>query len=295
MTPPSPHQAEPFRYWDYPEPGPIALAMLAPGPRRARLQRLLEARDAAAIHEWLDEADIADAVKEVVRRGLRGEEIYDAVYDAVEVASLRWDDRCGTVTSCVVRREPGWLLYEVWQDGELIGEFETMEELTGPEIRNLMVKSDINDEDYKGLAAFVTASAFHDDLEDFPGWQDEPDLQSVLEDGVIEGREFAGHDFTGANLPHLRAVRADLEAACFYRACLVGADFQSARLRHADLRQAELRHAFLQGADLEEAQLQGADLRHANLEFACLRNANLQGADLRDASLRHADLSGCRF
>ena len=114
VCPPTPG---PFRYWDYPKPGPSALSLLGPGRLRNRLKKLVDEGDAVAIREWLDTTEAPEEVKVVLRRGLRGEE----VYDAVEVASLRWEDRCGSHTSCIARREDDRLVYEVWQDGDFSG------------------------------------------------------------------------------------------------------------------------------------------------------------------------------
>ena len=96
--------------------GPAALAMLPASPARDHLQALLEDGDADAIGEWLESAEILETVKEVLRLGLRGEE----VYDAVEVASLAWDDHTGTRTTCLARRAGGRVQYEAYQDGERI-------------------------------------------------------------------------------------------------------------------------------------------------------------------------------
>lgn len=283
-----PRPAQPFRYWDYPEPGPQALSMMALSPLRDRLQALLEEGDAAEIEEWLASAEVPEAVKEVLRRGLLGEDLYDAV----EVASLLWEDRCGTRTSCLALRRDGRILYQAWQDGVLIGEHKSEGELDGEEIRNLMVTGDVDDDDYSGKAAFTASSDFHD-LEDYEGWSEDSPAVALAE-GRMEGAELAGRDFALADLTGMRASRANLESASFYRARLVGGDFHAARLRHADLRFAELRYAFLQGADLEGAQLQGADLRNANLRFADLRQADLSHADTRGADFSGADLTGCR-
>jgi hypothetical protein len=162
--------ASPYPYWQYPDPGPEALAMLPPSPAREQLAALLEEGDADEIAKWIETADIPDAVKTVVRRGLRGEE----AYDAVEVGRLAWDDHTSTVTTCVARREGDNILYQAWQDGELIGEQRAERVLSGGAIRNLMVTGDIADDDYEGRTSFVASSAFHPDLEDFDGWE-EPD------------------------------------------------------------------------------------------------------------------------
>ena len=58
-----------FRYWDYPEPGPTALAMLPPSAVRERFATLLADGDADEIGTWLETADIPDAVEVVLRRG----------------------------------------------------------------------------------------------------------------------------------------------------------------------------------------------------------------------------------
>lgn len=278
----------PFHYWDYPEPGPTALAMIESLPVRAELQGLLDNGDAEAIEQWLARAEVPEAVKAVVRRGLRGEDLFDAV----EVASLHWYDRCGTYTVCLARRAGNRVWYEVWQDGDRLSELESDVELTGPELRNLMAKGDIDDEDYEYLAAFVASSQYHDDLADFAGWTEQDE---GLRNKFIEGGEFPGHDFAWADLTGIAAARANLESASFYRASLAGADLFAAQLRHADLRYVELGYAVLQSAELEGAQLQGADLRNADLRFANLRNAKLCGADLRKADLRHANTRGADF
>ena len=59
--------AFPYRYWQYPEPGPAALAMLPLSPAREQLAALLVDGDADGIAGWLETADIPDAVKAVVR------------------------------------------------------------------------------------------------------------------------------------------------------------------------------------------------------------------------------------
>jgi hypothetical protein len=159
-----------FRYWDYPEPGPAALAMLETGPQRDQLNALLEEGDAGDIEEWLGTAELTEPVKEVLGKGLRGE----WVYDAVEVGQLVWHDHLSTVTTCVAERKDGKILYRAWQDGGLVGEHLADAVLDGEEIRNLMVTGDIRDDDYVGKASFEASSAFHPDLEDFDGWE-EPD------------------------------------------------------------------------------------------------------------------------
>ena len=163
--------ASPFRYWQYPEPGAEALAILPSSPQRGQLAALLADGDADEIAAWLEAADISDAVKTVVRRGLRREE----VYDAVEVGRLVWDDHTSTVTSCVARREGDKVLYRAWQDGELIGECLAERLLSGMAIRNLMVTGNIADDDYEGKTSFEASSAFHPDLEDFDGWEEPED------------------------------------------------------------------------------------------------------------------------
>jgi len=161
-------RALPYRYWQYPDPGAEALAMLARSPQREQLDALVVDGDADEVAAWLEAADIPDAVKAVVRRGLRGEE----VYDAVEVGRLVWDDHTSTVTTCVARREGDKVLYQAWQDGELIGEQRAERLLGGEAIRNLMVTGDIADDDYEGKTSFVASSAYHPDLEDFDGWEE---------------------------------------------------------------------------------------------------------------------------
>jgi len=156
------------RYWPYRDPGAEALAMLPPSPARERLAALLADRDADEIAKWLETADIPEAVKAVVRQGLRGGE----QYDAVEVGRLKWDDHTSTVTTCVARREGDKILYQAQQDGELIGEQLAERVLSGEAIRNLMVAGDIADDDYEGRTSFVASSAYHPDLEDFDGWEE---------------------------------------------------------------------------------------------------------------------------
>jgi hypothetical protein len=101
----------PFRYWDDPEPGPAALALLGPSDMRDRLAALLAEGDPEAIEEWLAEESIPEEVKQVLGRSLRGEE----AFDAVAAAGLRWEDRTGSYTSCVVQRQGKGLVYRVWQ------------------------------------------------------------------------------------------------------------------------------------------------------------------------------------
>jgi hypothetical protein len=161
----------PFRYWDYAEPGPAALAVLPASPLREQLVALLADGDADEIASWLEAADIPEAVKGVLRRGLRGE----GEFDAVEVGRLTWDDLTSTATTCVARREGGKVLYRAWQDGELIGEHLAENELSGEAIRNLMVTGDIADDDYVGRTSFTASSAYHSDLADFDGWEEPED------------------------------------------------------------------------------------------------------------------------
>ena len=163
--------AFPFRYWQYTEPGPAALAMLPPSAVRERLAALLADGDADEIAVWLEAADIPEAVKAVLRQGLRGEE----EFDAVEVGRLAWDDHTSTLTTCVARREGDKILYQAHQDGELIGEQLAERVLSGMAIRNMMVTGDIADDDYEGRISCVASSAFHPDLEDFPGWEESED------------------------------------------------------------------------------------------------------------------------
>jgi hypothetical protein len=196
---------------------PAALAMLGPSPTRNRLRALLEEADAQEIEEWPPRAAIPEEVEHVLRRGLRGEEIYDAV----EAARLVWEDRSGTRTSCVVRRPNEALLYQAWRDGLLLGK-----------------------------AAFAVSYYYHE-IRDPDGWPEAPAIETILADGVIEGMRFPGLDFSSLDLAGIRASRANLEGTCFYRANLAGADFHAAGLRHSDLRFADLRYAVLQGADPE--------------------------------------------
>lgn len=163
--------ASPFRYWQYPDPGAEALAMLTPSLEREQLAALLADGDADEIVAWREEADILKAVKVVLRRGLRGEQ----AFDAVEVGRLAWDDHTSTVTTCVVTRVGDKVLYQAWQDGELIGEQLAERELGGEAIRNLMVTGDISDDDYQGRTSFEASSAYHPDLEDFDGWEEPED------------------------------------------------------------------------------------------------------------------------
>ena len=232
------------------------------------------------------------------------------MFDAVVVANLRFEDRTGTRTTCVARRQAGALVYEVWQDCMLLAKRESNCELRAREMLNVMLAGvftvdtdqslipfeDALAEAAKCMASFEASSDFHDDLpRESLNLSATLELRRILAEEVIENQDLAGFDFSGANLTGIKATRANLETATFYHACLAGADLQSARLRHADLRHADLRHAFLQGADLEGAQMEGADLRNANLRFACLRDARLCSVDLRGADLTHADARGADF
>jgi uncharacterized protein YjbI with pentapeptide repeats len=71
-----------------------------------------------------------------------------------------------------------------------------------------------------------------------------------LRDAFLVWTDFAGVDFTGANL-----AGADLRNANLAGAILVNADLRGAILREADLRGADLAGAQLDGADLHGAQL----------------------------------------
>jgi uncharacterized protein YjbI with pentapeptide repeats len=88
---------------------------------------------------------------------------------------------------------------------------------------------------------------------------------------LVELREFAGADLSGASL--------------------AGAKLSRVSLRGANLCGARLDHALLVGADLEEADLENASLVGADLALANLHRANLTGANLCQANLAEAGIT----
>lgn len=92
----------------------------------------------------------------------------------------------------------------------------------------------------------------------------------LLRDRDLSGMNVLGLDGSNRDLSGLRAARAVLRAADFFRSQLAGADF---------------REANLSGASFREAGLAGADFTGADVEGVDFRGADLRGADFRGASL----------
>lgn len=98
--------------------------------------------------------------------------------------------------------------------------------------------------------------------------------------------------FTGATMPGVVLVRAQLRLAKFDKAKMPGAQLMNAQMSGADFYWADLTKANLSRAVLQDANLQIADLSGANLSGAVLIGANLQGARLEGTILTGANLSG---
>ena len=101
---------------------------------------------------------------------------------------------------------------------------------------------------------------------------------------------FAGVDFTGADLSE-----ADLSQGNF-----ADADFSGATLNEANLGQGNFANADFSGATLNEANLEqgnfaNADFSGATLNEANLRQSNFTDADFTDASLNKANLGQSNF
>lgn len=96
------------------------------------------------------------------------------------------------------------------------------------------------------------------------------DLQRLLQDRDISGRDLRGVRAEGRNLSGLKAVGALLRDSHFEGANLIGADFTGANLSNAHL----------QGADLSGAKFTGADVEGAAFEGAVLSGVDFTGASL---------------
>jgi uncharacterized protein YjbI with pentapeptide repeats len=112
--------------------------------------------------------------------------------------------------------------------------------------------------------------------------------------GHREGKSFAGHDLTGADLSGLELQNVDFADAMLERANLAGADLSGADLSRCVLARADLSGAKLAGAKMTEtclgaARLGGASLAGAETTQAAFGQADLAGADLSGATLDGAD------
>jgi uncharacterized protein YjbI with pentapeptide repeats len=112
---------------------------------------------------------------------------------------------------------------------------------------------------------------------------------------LLEERDFAGADLTGAVLRDASLTRSKLSEANMARVDGRNARFISAELRGADLSGAVLLSADLTRADLTGARLVGTDLRRARFFKANLRGADLTKARIEGADFLHAELEGARW
>jgi uncharacterized protein YjbI with pentapeptide repeats len=111
----------------------------------------------------------------------------------------------------------------------------------------------------------------------------------------VDGRDFPGHDLSGARLRETSFQRANLD-----KAVLVGVDGYRARFVSATMKGARLDQGVFAEADFTKADLSGASLREADLRRTKFFRANLRGADLTGAKtlgadFLNADLSGARW
>lgn len=104
---------------------------------------------------------------------------------------------------------------------------------------------------------------------------------------LLDGREIAGADLTGAILRDASLGRARLAGTIFVRV-----DGPDARFVSSDLEGANFTDAILRSADFTRANLRGARLVRADLRRSRLFRADLTGADLTGADLGGADFSG---
>ena len=101
--------------------------------------------------------------------------------------------------------------------------------------------------------------------------------------------------FRGADLRNIILSGAYMPDVSFINANLSGAEMIGAYLPRADLSSIDLSSADLTGANLRMAVLEVADLRGTKLIAANLTYANLSGADLTHAVLEEANLSFVRL
>lgn len=111
----------------------------------------------------------------------------------------------------------------------------------------------------------------------------------------VDGRDFTGHNLSGARLRETSFQRATLSQAVLGGVDGYRARFVSAVMKAATLDQGSFAEADFTKADLEGASLRQADLRRARFFRANLRGADLTGAKTQGADFLHADLSGARW
>ena len=112
---------------------------------------------------------------------------------------------------------------------------------------------------------------------------------NTIKDTLREGVK-RGVDFSGAYLPDVDLVNADLKRIDLHGAYLVRANMVGANLGWANLENANLRGARLVGANLRSANLSNTKLGGVNMRGADLRDAKLEGYDLRGVNLKGADI-----
>ena len=124
----------------------------------------------------------------------------------------------------------------------------------------------------------------------------EPDLSGAnFKHANLHRCDFAGVNFSGANLCSANLNWADLREANLSGVRMNYANLVEAQLGKANLRDAQLRGASLFRSNLDNAELRRADFRDACLEDASLCEANLYETDLRDASLYKTDFTGANL
>lgn len=109
---------------------------------------------------------------------------------------------------------------------------------------------------------------------------------------LLEQRNFAGADLTGAVLRDASLTRSKLAGARLGKVNAYNARFVATDLSDADLSGAVLLRADFTRARLAKARLVGADLRRARFFGADLRGADLSQAQLDGADLLNARLEG---
>jgi uncharacterized protein YjbI with pentapeptide repeats len=111
----------------------------------------------------------------------------------------------------------------------------------------------------------------------------------------MDGRDFSGHDLTGARLRETSFQRSQLKGAVLVKVDAYRVRFISAVLAGARLDDGQFADADFTKADLNGASLVRADLRRARFFHATLRGADLTGAKTLGAELLNTDLSGARW
>ena len=111
----------------------------------------------------------------------------------------------------------------------------------------------------------------------------------------MDGRDFTGHDLTGARIRETSFQRSQLKGAVLVKVDGYRVRFISAFLVGARLDDGQFADSDFTKADLNGASLVRADLRRARFFHASLRGADLTGAKTLGAELLNADLSGARW